>query len=93
MHFLSNRKGAGEEAVVAEQTAAEQSVKPEEAKADAAPASEAKVETQKTADLPKEAITDENLVPEAKRNFEVPFKGAGKMGLVYTPVFFPRGAE
>ena len=98
MHFLSNRKGAGEETVAAEQTAAEQSVKPEAAKADAAPASEtkpseAKVETQKTADLPKEAITDENLVPEAKRNFVVPFKGAGKMGLVYTPVFFPRGAE
>ncbi len=103
MHFLSDRKGAGEETVAAEQTAAEQSVKPEEAKADAAPASETKpseakptevkVETQKTADLPKEAITDENLVPEAKRNFVVPFKGAGKMGLVYTPVFFPRGAE
>ena len=32
-----------------------------------------------------------NLVPEQKRNFDVPFKGAGKMGLVYTPVFFPKG--
>ena len=35
----------------------------------------------------------DNLVPEAKRAFEVPFKGEGKMGLVYTPVFFPKGSE
>ncbi len=34
-----------------------------------------------------------NLVPEAKRAFEVPFKGAGKMSLVYVPVFFPKGTE
>ena len=33
----------------------------------------------------------ENLVPEAKRAFEVPFKGEGKMGMVYTPVFLPKG--
>ena len=32
-----------------------------------------------------------NLVPEGKRDFEVPFKGAGQMSLVYTPVFFPKG--
>ncbi len=35
----------------------------------------------------------DNLVPEAKRAFEVPFKGEGKMGMVYTPVFFPKGSE
>ena len=35
----------------------------------------------------------ENLVPEAKRAFEVPFKGEGKMGMVYVPAFFPKGAE
>lgn len=34
-----------------------------------------------------------NLVPEAKRDFEVPFKGAGQMSMVYTPVFFPKGTE
>ncbi len=34
-----------------------------------------------------------NLVPEHKRNFDVPFKGEGKMGLVYVPVFFPKGTE
>ena len=32
-----------------------------------------------------------NLVPEGKRDFDVPFKGAGQMSLVYTPVFFPKG--
>ena len=32
-----------------------------------------------------------NLVPEGKRDFEVPFKGAGQMSMVYTPVFFPKG--
>lgn len=30
-----------------------------------------------------------NLVPEAKRAFDVSFKGEGKMGLQYVPVFFP----
>ena len=34
-----------------------------------------------------------NLVPEGKRDFEVPFKGAGQMSLVYTPVFFPKETE
>ena len=34
-----------------------------------------------------------NLVPEAKRAFDVPFKGEGKMGLQYVPVFFPKGTE
>ena len=34
-----------------------------------------------------------NLVPEGKRDFAVPFKGDGKMGMVYTPVFFPKGTE
>ena len=29
-----------------------------------------------------------NLVPEDRRDFEVPFNGEGKMGMVYTPVFF-----
>lgn len=38
-------------------------------------------------------VCAENLVPEHKRNFDVPFKGEGKMGLVYTPVFFPKGTE
>ena len=33
----------------------------------------------------------DNLVPEDKRDFDVPFKGEGKMSLVYTPVFFPKG--
>ena len=32
-----------------------------------------------------------NLVPEGKRDFDVPFKGAGRMSMVYTPVFFPKG--
>ena len=32
-----------------------------------------------------------NLVPEGKRDFDVPFKGAGQMSLVYTPVFFQKG--
>lgn len=34
-----------------------------------------------------------NLVPEARRAFDVPFKGEGKMGLQYIPVFFPKGTE
>ena len=38
------------------------------------------------------AAQAENLVPEGKRDFEVPFKGAGQMGLVYVPVFLPKGA-
>jgi len=33
----------------------------------------------------------ENLVPDGKRDFDVPFKGAGQMSLVYTPVLFPKG--
>ena len=33
----------------------------------------------------------DNLVPEDKRDFDVPFKGAGQMSLVYTPVLFPKG--
>ena len=33
----------------------------------------------------------ENLVPEGRRDAVVPFKGEGKMGMVYTPVFFPKG--
>ena len=32
-----------------------------------------------------------NLVPEGKRDLEVPFKGSGQMSLVYTPVFLPKG--
>lgn len=35
----------------------------------------------------------ENLVPEGKRDVVVPFKGEGKMGMVYTPVFFPKGTD
>lgn len=38
------------------------------------------------------AAQAENLVPEGKRDIEVPFKGAGQMGLVYVPVFLPKGA-
>ena len=34
-----------------------------------------------------------NLVPEGKRDFDVPFKGAGQMSLVYTPVFFQKGTR
>ena len=34
-----------------------------------------------------------NLVPEGTRDVVVPFKGEGKMGVVYTPVFFPKGTE
>lgn len=34
-----------------------------------------------------------NLVPESRRAFDVPFKGEGKMGLQYIPVFFPKGTE
>lgn len=37
------------------------------------------------------AAFGENLVPAGKRAFDVPFNGAGKMGLVYTPVFLPKG--
>ena len=39
------------------------------------------------------AASAQNLVPEGKRDFEVPFKGVGQMSLVYTPVFFPKGTE
>ena len=39
------------------------------------------------------AVQGGNLVPEDKRDFDVPFKGAGQMSLVYTPVFFPKGTE
>lgn len=39
------------------------------------------------------AVFGDNLVPEGKRDFDVPFKGEGKMGMVYTPVFFPKGTE
>ena len=34
-----------------------------------------------------------NLVPEDRRDFEVPFNGEGKMGMVYTPVFFKQPVE
>ena len=34
-----------------------------------------------------------NLVSEGKRQFDVPFKGEGKMGLVHIPVFFPQGTK
>ena len=37
------------------------------------------------------AVQGGNLVPEGKRDFDVPFKGAGQMSIVYTPVFFPKG--
>ena len=37
------------------------------------------------------AASAQNIVPEGKRDFEVPFKGAGRMSMVYTPVFFPKG--
>ena len=39
------------------------------------------------------AVFGDNLVPEGKRDFDVPFKGAGQMSIVYTPVFFPKGTE
>ena len=39
------------------------------------------------------AGAETNLVPEGKRSFDVPFKGEGKMGMVYTPVFFPKGTK
>ena len=39
------------------------------------------------------AVQGGNLVPEGKRDFAVPFKGEGKMGMVYTPVFFPKGTD
>lgn len=35
----------------------------------------------------------DNLVPEAKRAFDVPFKGEGKMSLVYVPAFFPKNTR
>ena len=35
----------------------------------------------------------DNLVPEEKRDFDVPFKGEGQMSLVYVPAFFPKGAD
>ena len=35
----------------------------------------------------------DNLVPEGKRDVQVPFQGAGKMGMVYTPCFFPKDTE
>ena len=37
------------------------------------------------------AASAQNIVPEGKRDFEVPFKGAGQMSMVYMPVFFPKG--
>ena len=37
------------------------------------------------------AVQGGNLVSEGKRDFDVPFKGAGQMSLVYTPVFFQKG--
>ena len=40
--------------------------------------------------LPSSAF---NLVPEGKRDLQVPFQGAGKMGMVYTPCFFPKDTE
>ena len=39
------------------------------------------------------AASAHNIVPEGKRDFEVPFKGAGRMSMVYTPVFFPKETE
>ena len=39
------------------------------------------------------AVRGGNLVPEGRRDAVVPFKGDGKMGMVYTPVFFPKGTE
>ena len=37
------------------------------------------------------AASAHNIVPDGKRDFDVPFKGAGRMSMVYTPVFFPKG--
>ena len=39
------------------------------------------------------AGAETNLVPEGKRNLDVPFKGEGKMGMHFIPVFFPRGTK
>jgi endoglucanase len=39
------------------------------------------------------ALGAANLVPEDKRAFDVPFKGEGKMGMVYTPVNLPKGTQ
>lgn len=39
------------------------------------------------------AAFGENLVSEDMRDFEVPFKGEGKMGLKYVQVRFPEGTE
>ena len=39
------------------------------------------------------AAPADNLVPEGKRDLQVPFQGAGKMGMVYTPCFFPKDTE
>ena len=35
----------------------------------------------------------DNLVPEDRRDIQVPFQGAGKTGMVYTPCFFPKDTE
>ena len=43
--------------------------------------------------LPPAAAAAGNLVPEERRDVVVPFKGEGKMGMVYTPVFLPKDAE
>jgi len=34
-----------------------------------------------------------NLVSEGRRDLAVPFQGAGKMGMAYTPCFFPKDTE
>lgn len=39
------------------------------------------------------SLSAANLIPEGKRDVVVPFKGEGKMSMVYTPVFFPKGTE
>lgn len=39
------------------------------------------------------AVQGANLIPEGKRDAVVPFKGEGKMSMVYMPVFFPKGTE
>ena len=39
------------------------------------------------------AAFGENLVKEDMRDFEVPFKGEGKMGMQYVQVRFPSGTE
>lgn len=35
----------------------------------------------------------DNLIPADKRDVAVPFKGEGKTGMVYVPVFLPKGTE